>query len=159
MSATNNAERLLDAGISPHDLVVIANGAAFSFDINRKPKGAQGGALGSTGRQVFEVLLRSEDYEPDPSALLSYKSFTVDDLVKRMVMSGGAIGAAVNRLIENGFADKKRNGRSFALRLFLPDLALTEYGERHIDAWEPNMLGYHEHQHLAVKMLEMYPRR
>lgn len=158
MNPVNNSERLLDAGISPGDLVVIANGAVSSFDANRKPKGAQGGPVGRTGCRIVEAMLRTEDYEPDPSALFSYTPYTLDGLAERMAMSSGGLGSAVNRLIENGFADKRRNGRSFALRLILPDLALTEYGERHIDAWKPNMLGYHEHQHLAVKMLEMYPR-
>jgi hypothetical protein len=153
-----NVRRLLANGVAGDEVVRIAEEAVQTYDLNRKPKGAVSGAIGTAGCAIFRRMLRDDNYEPDIEALLEYRPFTIDGAAEQIGMSKNAAGPGINRLIEHGFADKRRDGRSFSMRLALPATALTEYAEGYLDRFEPNMAGYQEHQHLAKTILLLYPR-
>lgn len=157
--ASANVQRLLDAGLAPREVVTVAKGAAFSYDLNRKPGGNTIGTLGQSASSIYERLLDEDDSgEPSLSWFLAFTPFTAEEIAERCCMSRGTAASAINRLMEHGFMEKQRSGRSFLGRLLVPSVALTEYAERHLDAYEPNMAGHHEHQHLAQKVLSLYPR-
>lgn len=126
----DNVERLVAAGFSAQDIGDIADAAAWTYDVNRKPKGKKDGAIGATGVQIFRTLCTKPDYEPDLRAFAEHRPYTADAVADRIAMSRGAVGPAVNRLIEHGFVDRRRNGRQFDIRLAIPSVALTELGER-----------------------------
>lgn len=158
-SGSDNFMRLISSGISPEDAVQVAVDAAVVYDRNRKPRGAVNGALGSIGREVYRGLCRTADFEPDPEAFTAYRRFTAADVGERLVRSEGAVGSAVNRLIQHGFVEKRREGRSFSVKLLVPTLALVEYGEaRSRTGSTPGTANYDYHRPLGEKVLALFPR-
>jgi hypothetical protein len=109
-----------------------------------------------TACAIYERLLETNEFEPDVGAFREHRPYTHDLAAGRVVMGRAAVGAAVIRLIEHGFAERLRAGRSFTLKLLIPRTALIEYGQRYLDAFEPSMAGYLEHRHLAEKVLEVF---
>lgn len=129
--------RLIAAGIEEEeDAIRIARHAADRFDMNRKPFGSRNGALGSSGRALYEALAE------DPKAFAEYQPYTTKMAADRVAMSEGAIGSAAKRLIEYGFMDKRRNGRGFLYRVMIPKVALVECAEHYLAADQPGTLWY-----------------
>lgn len=158
-SDCDNIQRLLAADISPDGVIEIADGAVWRYDINRKLKGKQGGPLGVTGCTVYRAMTRTSDYEPDIGAFAEFRAFTVETTSADVVMSKGAVGSAFNRLIEHGFAAKRRDGRQFSVKLLLPALALTELGEDWVaNDFGPNTIAGAIHKPLGQKLLSLFPR-
>lgn len=155
---SNNFLRLTASGISPQDAVEIAVDAAVVYDNNRKPWGAISGALGMMGREVYDRLCRTPDFDRDPEAFTTYRPFSAAAAAQQLVRSKTAVGPAVNRLIEHGFLEKQREGRGFSVKLLVPSLALTEYGESYssIDA-EPGTMFYDRYRPLGEKVLGLFP--
>jgi hypothetical protein len=158
--STNNLERLLEAGISPEEAVDIANGAAEIFDLNRKPKGAQSGALGLIGQQLYRKMSWTEDYDPDLEAFFGFRPYSIEELANRSCVSRSAAGPAFNRLLAHGFVEKRRAGRGFVCRLLIPDLSLRELG-----TWwasqdgEPGSIAYDFCRPMGKRLLDMLAER
>ena len=148
----NNFLRLRSAGISAEDAIDIAKDSAFAFDRNRKPFGSPSGALGTTGLELYEKLIE------DPSTFLEFQPFTNDGIAEKLCRSKGAIGGAVRRLIEHGFLEKRREGRSFAVRTLIPSLALTEGAERYLEPSDPGTLWHDHYRPLGKIVLQLFPR-
>jgi DNA-binding transcriptional ArsR family regulator len=141
MSEHSNLSRLLEAGLSAEAAVRIAVDAAAVYDRNRKPRGAQSGAIGMTGRQVFETLCQTPDYDPDIDAFFAYRPFTTEALAERIRMTRGAVGSAVSRLIEHGFIEKCREGRHFSVKLDVPAIALSECAQHYLEYGNDRAVG------------------
>lgn len=138
MAATaeqSDYERLISAGMEAEDVCRIAQAAAHVYDGNRKPKGAQSGALGMTGCHVYKHLA------DEAINFSAFHPFTAEDLATNVVMSRGAVGRAINRLIEHGFIEKRRVGRGFEFRLLILAQALIETHEDYC-SYEPGCSGY-----------------
>lgn len=156
---SNNFLRLISSGIDPEDAVKIAVDAAVVYDRNRKSWGAISGALGMMGREVYASFCRTPDYEPDAEAFTVFRPFTAEEVADRLVRSRSAVGAAVSRLIEHDFIEKRRDGRSFSIKLLVPSLALTEYGEYYSSAEAaPGTMMHDHYRPLGEKVLVLYPR-
>jgi|SRR3954468_3730783 len=156
--AVDNFLLLVGAGFSPDEAVAIAVDAAEVYDRNRKARGAISGALGMLGCEIYSALCRTPDWERDPEAFALYRPFTAEALAGRLRRSSGAVGSAVRRLIEHGFIDKRREGRSFSIRLLVPRLALTEYGKSYAgtDA-APGTFAYEHYRPLGERVLRLFP--
>lgn len=156
---SNNLLRLIASGISPEDAVEIAVDAAVVYDNNRKPWGAISGALGMMGREVYDGLCRTSDFDRHPEAFTTYRPFTAEAVARQLVRSKSAVGPAVNRLIEHGFLEKRREGRGSSIKLLIPSLALTEYGESYssTDA-APGTMFYDRYRPLGERVLGLFPR-
>jgi hypothetical protein len=156
---TNNFLRLIASGISPEDAIEVAVDAAAVYDNNRKPWGAISGALGMMGREVFDGLCRTPNFDRVPQAFTTYRPFSAEAVAQHLVRSKAAVGPAVRRLIEHGFLEKRREGRKFSVKLLIPRLALTEYGESYssVDA-APGTMAYDHYRPLGGRVLSLYPR-
>ena len=154
----NNMVRLTGAGIDAEDAVRIARDAVWIYDRNQKPRGARDGAIGMTGREVYDTLSRTPVYDPDLEAFLSYRPYTTEALADRMVRSVGAVGRGVRQLTQHGFMDKRRDGRHFLIRLMIPNIALNELGQWWASTdCEPGTFAYEFDRPMGETLLQMYP--
>lgn len=146
---TVDFSRLIAAGIEQDDALRIARDAAFRFDVNRKPFGSPSGALGTSGRSLYEALAE------DQMAFAEYQPYTTKKAADLVAMSESAIGAAAKRLTEHGFMEKRRNGRSFEYRVMLPKTALIECAGHYLSADQPGTLWYDYDRPLGETLMKI----
>jgi hypothetical protein len=143
-----NFERLVAAGMDADDVGEIAKDAVMIYDVNRKPKGAHSGAVGSAGWEIYRHLADDLDH------FTAYRPFTTEALAAELKRSRGVIGAAINRLIEHGFVEKRRIGRGFEFRLLIPSQALIEHCADCLTA-APGMIGHECSLPLALQAADI----
>lgn len=125
----NNFTLLLEAGLPIEDAIEFAVEAAEIFDRNRKVFGRQGGPIGTSGRSIYRALCHNSHYEPDPKAFLDFRPFSGECLAEQLTRGRNSVAAAVRRLVDHGFIERRREGRGFLMRLQVPTSALIEYCE------------------------------
>lgn len=148
----NNYLPLREAGIDEDDALRIASDAAWAIDRNRKKPGSPNGALGTVAIELYDKLIE------DPTAFFEFQPFTIDEMAKRLVRSDSAVGSAAKRLIEHGFIEKRREGRSFAVKAHIPSLALTEAAEDYLKPSEPGTGAYEVYRPLGKIVIGIFPR-
>lgn len=146
---TVDLSRLLAAGIEQDDALRIARDAADRFDMNRKPFGSPSGVLGTSGRSLYGALAG------DQKAFAEYQPYTTKKAADLVAMSESAIGAAAKRLIEHGFMEKRRNGRSFEYRVMIPKTALIECADHYLAADQPGTLWHDYDRPLGETLMKM----
>ncbi len=123
---------LLAMGVPLTCLSEVIEDSASRYDLNRKAKGAQIGAFGYTGMNVYRHLFRTgPDYEFDWSTLREGKVTSAGEIGDAIATSRGAVNDAIVRLIDHGFLDRRRCGRSYVFQPLFPRVALLEWA-----AWE-----------------------
>lgn len=146
---TVDFSRLIAAGIEQVDVLRIARDAAVRFDKNRKPFGSPSGVLGTSGCSLYQALAEGQ------KAFAEYQPYTTKKAADLVAMSQSAIGAAANRLIEHGFMERRRNGRSFEYRVLIPKTALVECANHYLAADQPGTLWYEYDRPLGEKLKKM----
>ena len=154
-----NVGRLLAAGVSPRDIIELAEEAVRTFEHRRKPKGRTDGPIGRSGCVLYASMLRDDDHEPDLGAFSEFRLYTHEKAAERAVMGMNTVGRASNNLIKHGFFNKRREGRQFSIRLGLPAIAIAEAAERWANLDPIGTMPIEVYIPLGRKLMTMYPLR